>query len=130
MIHVAAGVEAVGAVLSPLETVLAICSLVAFPLACLGFLALVWKISWTLRGWVEAQQAHATVQGQMVEAIREFAETQKEANRHLQTGQELLTERLDRFDAEREDVHLAIRAMNRKLNYVEGEDVKVNQRPT
>lgn len=119
--------------LTPLETILAVCGLVAFLLACMGFLKLVWSISWTLRGWVESQndqqKEHSEKLSRLVEIFGEFVRTQKEANVQTQEGQRLLAERLDRFDAEREDVHRAVRAMNRKLNYIEGEDVKVEQRP-
>ena len=116
--------------MTPLETLLSVCGLVGFALACVSFLGLTWKISWTLRGWVSAQQTHAEIQSKLVGILGEFVEGQKESNRHLQSSVELLSERLDRFDAEREDVHRAVRAMNRKLNFLEGEDVKVEQRPT
>lgn len=119
----------VAAAMTPLETTLAICGLAEFLLGCLGFLALIWKISWAIRGWVAMQQAHAEIQTKLVDAVSGYTETQKEANRHLQSSVEMVSQRLDRFDAEREDVHRAVRAMNRKLNYLEGEDVKVEQRP-
>lgn len=119
----------VAAAMTPLETILAVCGLVAFLLACIEFMAIVWKISWAMRGWVAAQQAHAENQGKLVSIVGEFVETQKEANRHLQSSVEFVSQRLDRFDAEREDVHRAVRAMNRKLTYLEGENVKVEQRP-
>lgn len=129
MIHIAATLETAAGAMTPLETILVVIALISFPLACFGTLAILLKASWGLRGYVEAQKAHADVQLQLVAVIREFAETQKEANQHLQNGQDLLSQRLDRFDAEREDVHLAVRAMNRKLNYLEGEDVRIEQRP-
>lgn len=115
--------------MTPLETILAVCGLVAFLLACIEFLYMVWKISWGVRGWVATQQVQAENQAKLVDICREFMETQKEVSRHLQSSIEIQSQRLDRFDAEREDVHRAVRAMNRKLNYIEGEDVKVGQRP-
>ncbi len=125
---VAAMLEA-AAMMTPLATILAVCGLGAFLLACLAFVGTIWKISWSLRGWVSSQQVHVENQGKLVGLLGEYIDTQKEANRHLQASVELLSQRLDRFDAEREDVHRAVRAMNRKLNYIEGEDVKVEQRP-
>lgn len=122
-------VEDLAAAMTPLDTILAVCALVAFVLGCVGFLKLVWSISWTLRGWVETQRDHSAKLDRVVKIFGEFVETQREANGHLLENQRLQAERLDRFDAEREDVHLAVRAMNRKLNYLEGEDVKVEQRP-
>ncbi|HLI02748.1 MAG TPA: hypothetical protein VFC10_07395 [Terriglobia bacterium] len=116
--------------MSPLETILAVTALVGFLLTCLTFIAGVWKLSWAVRGWVEAQQIHAQNTREVTGILRDFVEVQKDANRQLHASVLSLNERLERFDSEREDLHRAVRAVNRKLVYLEGENAEVQRHAT
>lgn len=45
-----------------------------------GFSTLVWRISWMMRGYVDAERERARTNEELVGLVREFMETQKTAN--------------------------------------------------
>lgn len=104
------------------QQVVALTLSVVSAIMSLGFVTLIWKISWTLRGWVANEEQRTKSQEAVVKIIGDFIETQKDANDHLQRLFESVQESVTRYDEEREELHRSVRAMNRKIRTVlEGE---------
>lgn len=53
---------------------------ISFFLFGLGFVTIVWKVAWATRGWVDAEKQRAQLNQELVAMVREFIQTQREAN--------------------------------------------------
>lgn len=107
------------------QQVVALTLSVVSAIMSLGFITLVWRVSWTLRGWVEMEEQRAKRSEEAVKIIGNFIETQKDANNHLQRLFESVQTQMNTFDNEREELHRSVRAMNRKIRTVlEGEAIE------
>ncbi len=66
-----------------------------------GFVTLVWRVSWGVRGFVETEQKRAEIENEIAELVRDFVATQRETNEQIWTAIQVQAERVNRLVEER-----------------------------
>lgn len=66
------------------EAVILLAAFVSFVMS-LGFVTLVWRVSWAIRGWVETEKQRAVTEDKIVAALNGFIASQSETNTRLST---------------------------------------------
>jgi hypothetical protein len=74
-----------------------------------GFLTIVWKVAWAMRGWVDAEKDRAHMNEELMALVKEFVKVQVAANdeqrrmnEQFSTGIRALGSRLGEFEKDRE----------------------------
>ncbi len=62
-----------------------------------GFVALVWRISWGVRGFIEAENRRAGVEGEIVKMLANFIAMQRETNEQVWTALQVQADRLNHW---------------------------------
>jgi hypothetical protein len=79
----------------------------------LGFISVIWKISWALRGYVVTEQTRAETTQELVKLVREFMEDQRVANATQMEGNKLQRETNDKL-------WMAVQVHGMRINTLEG----------
>ncbi len=72
-------------------------AVLSFFMGCAGFLFMVWKVSWAVSGFVNAQQQRAATEQHIVSAISEFVKNQRDTNEKLWDAVQIQADRLNRL---------------------------------
>jgi hypothetical protein len=80
------------------QVTLAVFAVLAFLMTSAGFLALVWRISWGVRGFVEAEQRRANVDQELVGMLKDFIQAQREHNDGMESAVSVVGARVTKLD--------------------------------
>ncbi len=80
--------------MSSLTWMLATLAVLSFLMTAVGFVALVWRISWGVRGFVEAETRRAVAEEDLTRMLGEFVAAQREHNDSVESALNLHGARL------------------------------------
>ncbi len=80
--------------LPPLTIVLGTLAVLSFAMTASGFVALVWRMSWGVRGFVEAETRRAAAEEELTKMLGEFIAAQREHNDSVEAALNLHGARL------------------------------------
>jgi hypothetical protein len=83
--------------MTSLSVFLGTLAVLSFFMGCVGFLFMVWRISWAVSGFVNMQERRATTEQQMVNVLSDFAKKQTETNQELWDAVQVQADRLNRL---------------------------------
>ncbi len=83
--------------MSSLSVFLGTLAVLSFFMGCVGFLFMVWKISWAVSGFVNTQERRATTEQQIVNTLSDFVRKQTETNEELWDAVQVQADRLNRL---------------------------------
>lgn len=72
-------------------------AILAFLMTTAGFVALVWRVSWGVRGFVEAANKRADADAKLVEMLGSFIAVQRETNEQVWTAIQVNADRVNRL---------------------------------
>jgi hypothetical protein len=81
------------------QSALATAAALSFFMTSAGFMALVWRVSWGVRGFVEAETRRAAAEEELTRMLGEFIATQREHNDSVESALNLHGARLRALEA-------------------------------
>jgi hypothetical protein len=83
--------------MNSLSVFLGTLAVLSFFMGCVGFLFMVWKISWAVSGFVNTQERRAATEQQIVNTLSDFVRKQSETNGELWDAVQVQADRLNRM---------------------------------
>lgn len=83
--------------MSSLAVFLGTLAVLSFFMGCVGFLFMVWRISWAVSGFVGMQERRASTEQQIVNTLSDFVRKQTETNEELWDAVQVQADRLNRL---------------------------------
>jgi hypothetical protein len=83
--------------MTSLSVFLGTLAVLSFVMGCVGFLFMVWRISWAVSGFVNMQERRAGTEQQMVNTLADFVKKQIETNDGLWDAVQVQADRLNRL---------------------------------
>lgn len=74
---------------------------VAFVSTALSFLVLVWRLSWSMQGYVATELQRAKYEERIVAMLHDYIEVQRQTNEQLWMALEVSSDRLNRWAEKR-----------------------------
>jgi hypothetical protein len=81
--------------MSPLSWMVATLAVLSFLMTAAGFVALAWRVSWGVRGFVEAERARAETEQEIARMVAGFIQAQRETNDQVWTAIQVQSARLN-----------------------------------
>ena len=72
-------------------------AVLSFFMGCVGFIFVVWRISWAVSGFVHMQERRAVTEEQLVGTLSDFVRNQGETNGELWDAVQVQADRLNRL---------------------------------
>jgi len=66
-------------------------------MGCVGFLFMVWRVSWAVSGFVHMQERRAATEERLVSALSDFVGKQAQTNGQLWDAMQVQADRLNRL---------------------------------
>jgi hypothetical protein len=79
------------------EIVLLGIAVLAFAASAAGFLALVWRLSWSLQGFVATELQRSRYEERIIAVLHDYIETQRSTNEQLWMAAQVQADRLNRW---------------------------------
>ena len=83
--------------MTSLSVFLGTLAVLSFFMGCVGFLFMVWRISWAVSGFVNMQERRAGIEQQVVDSLSDFVKRQTETNEELWDAVQVQADRLNRL---------------------------------
>ena len=88
----------IGLEMSPsIRDLLSTLAVLAFLMTSAGFVALVWRLSWGVRGFVEAEFQRTRTEQEIAKMLGGFIEAQRETNDQVWTAMQVQADRVNRL---------------------------------
>jgi hypothetical protein len=85
----------------PILIFLATLAVLAFAATAVSFLMLVWRLSWSLQGYVATELQRSKYEERVVALLHEFIETQRATNEQTWMALQVQADRLNRWTEKR-----------------------------
>jgi hypothetical protein len=72
-------------------------AVLSFFMGCIGFLFMVWRVSWAVSGFVHTQERRAAIEEQIVNTLLDFFSKQGHTNEELWDAVQVQADRLNRL---------------------------------
>jgi len=72
-------------------------AVLSFFMGCVGFLFMVWRISWAVSGFVHTQERRTAIEEQIVSTLSDFVRKQGQTNGELWDAVQVQADRLNRL---------------------------------
>jgi hypothetical protein len=72
-------------------------AVLSFFMGCIGFLFMVWRVSWAVSGFVHTQERRAAIEEQIVNTLLAFVHKQGRTNEELWDAAQVQADRLNRL---------------------------------
>jgi len=72
-------------------------AVLSFFMGCVGFLFMVWRVSWAVSGFVHTQERRAVIEEQIVNTLLELVSKQGHTNEELWDAVQVQADRLNRL---------------------------------
>jgi len=83
--------------MNSLSVFLGTLAVLSFFMGCVGFLFMVWRISWAVSGFVNLQERRGAFEQQMLSTLSDFVKKQTETNQELWDAVQVQGDRLNRL---------------------------------
>jgi hypothetical protein len=83
--------------IASIQSLLSTLAVLAFLMTSAGSVALVWRVSWGVRGFVEAERERARTEQEIAKLLAGFIQAQRETNDQVWTAMQVQADRVNRL---------------------------------